>query len=208
MTAPNEIEAKYQIADPSVFTTIMGLSALGDYQLLLAQTVDQLNTYFDTASRKLRQARHGFRIRQAKGRLVATLKGPAQLDGAIHRRSEYEIATPSLDPADLPAGELHDLLQELAAAEPLLPLLQITTQRQVILIVRDQQPRLELALDQSQIHAGTRSESFCELELELLPAGDLADLAAVVAALQTLFPLVPEPQSKLERGLKLLGEDL
>jgi inorganic triphosphatase YgiF len=208
MTAPDEIEAKYQISDPTVFTTIMGLSALGDYHLQPAQTVDQLNTYFDTASRKLRQARHGFRIRQAKERLVATLKGPVQLDGAIHRRDEYEVATPSLDPADLPAGDLRDLLWQLTAAEPLLPLLQIRTQRQVILIARDQQPRLELALDQSQIHAGARSESFCELELELLPAGDLADLAAVVAAFQALFPLVPESQSKLERGLKLLGEDL
>jgi inorganic triphosphatase YgiF len=167
-------------------------------------SVDQINTYFDTIDHRLSSARHGFRIRLAKGDIVATLKGPASIHGDIHTRSEWETVLHNDTPHDLPFGELRDRLLALTAEQPLLPTISIRTNRQIIIATRDAQPIAEMALDDYVITAGERREQYYELELELLPTGQPADLAALAALLRGRFALVPEARSKLERGLALL----
>jgi inorganic triphosphatase YgiF len=205
MNEPREIEAKYAVADPRLFTDLLALPQIGPFTLTPdVGSVDQINTYFDTVDHRLRAARHGFRIRLAKGNIVATLKGPASIHGDIHTRSEWETVLHDDTPHDLPIGELRDRVLALTAEQPLLPTISIRTNRQIIIATRDAQPIAEMALDDYVITAGERREQYYELELELLPAGQPADLTALAALLRGRFALAPEARSKLERGLALL----
>jgi triphosphatase len=203
---PLEIESKFRVPGPQVFEQLLGMGQIGPFLLRPAPApVDQLNTYFDTADRRLGAARHGFRVRAAGGRFTATLKGPATLAGATHTRAEWEAALPSGDPADLADGELRMRLLALSAGLPLLPLLTIRTHRQLVAAARPGGLALEVALDDSLIEAGGQTERLCELEVELPAGGALADLEQISALLRDRFGLLPEPRSKLERGLALLA---
>lgn len=205
MNAPREIEAKYAVADADLFVDLLALTQLGPFTLVAdSKPIDQVNIYFDTSDRRLQAARHGFRIRLAKGKAVATLKGPATIQDAIHTRNEWEVALPGQDPDQIPAGELRDQLIALIGAQELRPILEIRTCRQIILATRDQQPLVEIALDDYVITAGQQQEQHQELELELLSAGQHDDLMHLAALLRERFVLIPESRSKLERGLALL----
>jgi inorganic triphosphatase YgiF len=208
MSFPQEIEAKYRIDGRHVFADLLALHAVGPFELRSAPSpVDQVNTYYDTASRLLRSARHGFRVRLARGRYTATLKGPARLEGEVHIRSEWEQAVPDADPAQLPPGELHDHLLGLTQGELLTPLLVIRTRRHTVEALRDGQSIAELALDESIIEAAAQSQTFYELEIELLGQASLSEFMALTAELRDRYGLQPEEQSKLQRGLALIGED-
>ena len=60
----------------------------------------------------------------------------------------------------------------------------------------------ELALDEGTLRHGGRTAPLCEIELEYVAGGEQAfhDLAAELAG---HLSLIPEPESKLARALKL-----
>ncbi len=206
MPIPREIEAKYAVADPQVFADLAGLAMLGPYTLTPAPApLDQINTYYDTADARLRAARHGFRIRMVGSRAVATLKGPPTSVGVAQARAEWELELPGADPARLPPGDLRAHLDALTGGAALLALLTIHTRRWTVLVEHGGPALIELALDESLIEAGGRTAPLRELELELLPAGAPADLEDLARRLCERYALTPEPRSKLERGLLLLG---
>ena len=63
----------------------------------------------------------------------------------------------------------------------------------------------EICLDHGVFQVDGREVPFSELEIEQLPGGAESDLAAIAAALREHIDLLPEPRSKLQRGLALLG---
>lgn len=200
-----EIEAKFRIDDPAAFTALAGLERAGDYTLAVAPHVEQQrNIYYDTADGRLRAAHYGLRIRSVGDRTVATLKGPNQGQGELHRRPEWELEATSPDPATWPEGPARRELQALIGAVPLVPLLEIHTARRHILAAHDGRTVAEISLDEGVLIAAGRREPFHELEIELLPAGEHTDLEALIAALGRHTRLTPEHRSKLERGLALL----
>ncbi len=201
-----EIEAKYCIADPQVFTTIAALTHLGDYTLEAAPELEhQRNIYYDTTDGRLRKANNGLRIREVGNRSIATLKGANQGQAELHQRDEWEIETSNPDPRSWPPGPGRDHALALIGDEPVLPLLSITTARRTIEVRAGGNLVAEISLDESEIVAAEQRELFCELEIELRPAGTATDLEAIVAALRGYTQLVPEHRSKLERGLALMG---
>jgi inorganic triphosphatase YgiF len=207
MKQNSEIEAKFRVPSQAVFADLLALSQLGAFTLhAMAQPEHQHNIYFDTAARHLRQARHGFRIRMLNTHAIATLKGPATSIGSAQSRTELEVATPTADPQALPAGELADWLHELTQGEPLIAILTIDTNRQIMNADRNQQHVLEIALDDLQINAGGRSQHGRELEIECVEHGTISDLEDFAALIIPRYQLVAEPLSKLARGLVLLGE--
>jgi inorganic triphosphatase YgiF len=200
-----EIEKKYRIDDTAHFATFAALASLGHYTLRHeAHSKHQQNVYYDTADRRLGNARYGLRIRQTDGHSVATLKGPGDDSAGTFRREEWEFATDNPDPATWPAGEARERALSIINQMPLLPLLTIETQRRHTIALRDEVEIAEFSLDQSTIYANQQSEHFCELEIELLPAGSEADLSALEHSLGQHIPLVPEDRTKLERGIALL----
>jgi inorganic triphosphatase YgiF len=208
MSFPQEIEAKYRVDSRHMFADLLALQSIGIFELRSAPApVDQVNTYYDTESRLLRVARHGFRVRLAKGRYTATLKGPARIEGEVHIRSEWEQAVPGADPAQLPPGDLRNHLLDLTQGEPLMQLLIIRTRRHTVEALRAGQSIAELALDESTIEAGALTQTFYELEIELLRQAPLSEFTALTVELRDRYGLQPEEQSKLQRGLALLGEE-
>lgn len=202
-----EIEAKFRVEGPGVFTTLMTLTRLGNYTLRPQAHVEQQhNTYYDTADGRLQAALYGLRTREVDGRYVVTLKGPNQASGGVHQRAEWEFETDNPDPSTWPDGEARSQALNLLGGAPLQPILTMRTTRRHIMVSHDDQVIAELSLDEGTFVAPAHTQGFCELEIELLPAGSHADLEAIVAALQEHTRLVPEERSKLERGLRLLGE--
>ncbi len=199
-----EIEKKYHLPDSAHLDRVAHLRTLGGYTLRPVEHVEQQrNTYYDTPDGLLESQRYGLRIREIDGRRIVTMKGPGTGQAGLHRRQEWELEADDPHPATWPPGEARQHALALLADRPLIALLTITTRRRHLFGVRDNQDIAELSLDESQIEAGGQREAFCELEIELLPAGSEADLDALETALQEHLPLVPENRSKLERGLRL-----
>jgi triphosphatase len=199
-----EIEAKYQI-DEADLNRIAALSDLVPYRLRNDTTEHQINTYFDSADRRLSTARYGLRVRRIGNRSVVTLKGPAQVgEDGIHRRAEFEMPGDDPSPSSWPPGAARELAAALLAGQPLQPLVTIATERRRRCALLNGRERAELCLDRSTITAGTATTELAELEIELLEAGDQADIGQLAAALRRYVTITPQPLSKLQRAMALL----
>lgn len=201
-----EIEAKYTIDDPTAFKRLLALRQLGDYELQPAAAAEQQrNTYYDTADGRLRRRRYGLRIREVGDSSIATLKGESNVSSGLHERSEWEVPATSPDPQTWPEGAArHTALALLGEQARLVPLLSINTERHTIIARRDQLAVIEISLDAGTFEVPGRSHPFRELELELLPDGEYADLAALAELISQQVALQAENRSKLERGMALL----
>lgn len=201
-----EIELKFRVTDPDAFARLLALTRLDRYTLHPAAEVEQQrNTYYDTADGLLRAAHHGMRIREIGDRAIVTLKGPNQGRDGLHQRAEWEVEAASPDPETWPPGPARTQALALLGGAPLLPLLTIQTSRHHIYVADAERDIAEISLDEGVFVTAAQPTPFCELEIELLPGGAPADLDALVDALQEHIVLVPEPLSKLERGLALLN---
>jgi inorganic triphosphatase YgiF len=201
-----EIEAKFRVDDEQIFPALLHLSSLGPFRLVVApHPEDQHNVYFDTADRRLRRAQYGLRVRTIGGRRIATLKAAAQVRDGMYERDEWEADVGGDDdPHAWPAGEVRERVLGLIGEAALAPTLTIRTRRQHIYAERAGARVAELSLDEGDINAGSLQQHFRELEIELLKAGERADLDELVGLLRERFVLAPEDRSKLARGLALL----
>lgn len=201
-----EIEAKFRIDDEQVFTDLLAMAAIGPFALAPAPAPeDQQNVYFDTADRRLRQGQYGLRVRTIGGRRIATLKGAAKVHDGTYERDEWETEVgPSDDPHSWPVGDVRERTLALVGGAPIAPTLAMRTLRRHIYAERDGARLAELSLDTGTIQAGTLTQEFRELEIELLKGGSREQFAELVALLRERFGLQPEGQSKLARGLALL----
>lgn len=200
-----EIEAKFRIAAGDL-QTVAALRQLGAYILTPAPAPEQQqNTYYDTADGRLGAARHGLRVRRIGERVLITLKGPAEVgyDG-VHRRAEYEFPGVDPNPATWAPGVARDLALALTGGAPVAPTVAIATERHILYASRDSARVAEICLDQGRMRAGGHEQPFTEVEIELLPDGERADLAALAADLSAHVTLTPETRSKLQRAMALL----
>lgn len=199
-----EIEAKYRVG-PAEIELVAALRILDRYTLEPAPEPElQENIYYDTADGRLAAARHGLRVRRIGERALITLKGPATVDEAgVHRRVEHEF--PGADPRPLswPPGSARELALALIGDAPLIPIVAVHTERHILHAARAGRVVAELALDRGVLRGGGREQLFTELEIELLPAGEPEDIAALAKGLAAQISLTPEPRSKLERALAL-----
>lgn len=203
-----EIEAKFRVADPGVFADLEELPQIGDYRLVVAAAASeqQRNTYYDTADHRLAAAHYGLRIREVAGQTVVTLKGPNEGKGSLHQRSEWEFPGADPDPHNWADGPARRAAVAVIGDAPLEPLVTVQTDRRKIVAYRDAAAVAEISLDACLITAGTRTTAFRELELELLAAGQRANLDELITLFQERYPLAPEHRSKLQCGLELLAE--
>lgn len=173
-------------------------------QVLFAGMGDTLRlraAYFDTPDLALGRARVGLRLREENGVRMATLKFGGDENQGLHRREEVNVVKPegSVSPDDFPAQQR--MLAELIAGRTLIPVARTDIERRVRTIRRGESV-LELALDAGTVSSQGRSEAVLELEAELLE-GPPEALDALRDDLVRRYGLVPEPRSKLARGLAL-----
>jgi CHAD domain-containing protein len=201
-----EIEAKYTVAHPAVFATLLELGAVDGYALLPAGERHLVDHYLDTAQRDLLRAGYSCRLREIEGgeRWVVTVKELARAEGGVHRREEHECEIARYGPpGEWPDGPAREVVSRLAKDQALAELLALRQHRVLRAVERDGRAVGELSLDTIEIDVDGRQTAMHEVEIELAGDGTLDDLRAIGAGLGT-FKLEPQPASKFERALAIL----
>ena len=213
--SPREIEAKFEL-DPADRNALIAIDRVGDFRVTYRESARQVDTYFDTADRRLGRVPSSLRVRRKAGGVLMTFKGGREATSAdeahIASRLEDEVVVPedyagrvnvdaplpdeaSLSPLRRARGIVGDV--------PLLPVALLENERTAITLRDDAGQLLELSVDRV---VGTRMSDGCrvewdEAELET-KAADRAALLRLSDALREIAPsLRPNRVTKLERVL-------
>lgn len=208
---PVEVEARFRADRAERLDELADAPTLGEATLGAAETFNETDRYLDTADGRLAAARWACRLRTRGDAHLVSLKGPPEASGSgwLHRRPEVEgPATDTADPAAWPDSEARRFLESLAQGQPLrvrVRLDQRRTQRPVML---DGGRLGTLTLDRVTVASqqGAVGELLIvELELAAPEPAAIVSLERLAAALQDVEGLTPEPRTKLERALELIG---
>ena len=192
-----EFEIKLAAPDADTPARILADPAVCAHRAGAAAEIPMETTYYDTPDGALGAKRWALRRRLEGGVSVITLKTPAE---GRYCRGEFEVrgddplaALPALCAAGAP-----DALAQVTALVPVCGAKFLRT----ALPLRLNGCTAELALDRGTLFRGTRSESFCEAELELKD-GAADAMLALAAHLCRTYGLREEPRSKFARARSL-----
>jgi inorganic triphosphatase YgiF len=201
-----ETEAKFTVPDEETFARLQSVERLGPYVGRPGTIKKIRDRYLDTDARSFYSRQFAARLREntKSGELLLTLKrmGP-QAQGPIHTRDEYETVVPSPDIADWPEGEVRRLVEEIARGQPLRDLVTVDQTRTVSYLYQGERRVAEMSLDEVDMQTSIEPVLSYELEVEMLPEGDISDLRIISRVLTEEYGLVPQPLSKFERALAL-----
>lgn len=204
-----EAELKFRAADERPLDSLAAAATLGPAELGPAHTADEVDRYLDTADLRLAAVYWACRLRSREGRMLVSLKGPAEhMAGAtLHLRPELEgPATPDPDPAEWPPSAARARLLEMTGDEPLIERLALA-QRRTEREVREGHRRTGLlSMDRVRVlRGGMEVGRLLMVELELDPAALAAGLdpRPLATALEAVRGLRPDPLTKLEHALRM-----
>ncbi|WP_249976538.1 CYTH domain-containing protein [Vreelandella olivaria] len=201
IASPIEVELKLALA--TEYLTIL----LSHPILAAAPHLEQhlSNTYFDTPTDDLANARVAVRLRQAGDVIVQTVKTAGQGGGGMSSRQEWEWQVPSLHIDQQALSELPPFQGRLGAAiTHLTPTLNTDFTRRGWKI-EWQESLIEMVLDEGEIVTGGAQVPICELELEL-KMGQPEALWSLALHLAEQVPLRPSDTSKAARGNSLAAK--
>jgi CHAD domain-containing protein len=210
-----EVEWQFDVLDLEPvrrWLTDSGADA-GAYTLAAAGTVTQSDTYLDTEDQRFGRAGFALRIRRlgrrrgAEATLKAIDSAPTKVSGLRSRREVSE----DLDDAD-PAllaragGPVGERVRAVAGRKPLLPLFEVRTRREVLMLEANGSAGGEIALDETAIRPanGSPTARFQRVEIEI-PESALPAVEAFVTELRAHCALQPAGLSKYEAGLLSAG---
>jgi inorganic triphosphatase YgiF len=207
-----EIEARFAASDETPLDLLASVDHLGPARLGPMRVADEIDRYLDTPDGRFAAAAWACRLRSRGGRWLVSLKGPPAPSGDgvpwLHERPEVEgPATEEPDPRAWPASDATARIEELAPGAGVLierfRLLQRRRERDVVI---DGVPNGTLSLDAVTVERdGAELGRLRVVEVELPRGIDRGALEPLAAALGEVPGLAPEPLSKLERALGLLG---
>jgi inorganic triphosphatase YgiF len=211
-----ERELKLQPLDPGLLDRLAASDHLGEFSVAGRRRELQRNSFFDSPSRALGEAKIGFRRRMIQGQPLATwtLKADGELARGVSTRTEIEL---QLDP-DTPPMLAIDALRQAArqrnavalaevvgdalavGGQPLAsPFLETETDRTILdLEAADRGWSVELALDRVRL----LGHAYTELEIEAeLKQGDEAALEGVRQEIEAFGSIRESKGSKLSRAM-------
>ncbi len=202
-----EVEAKFSIPDEQTYQRLLEATSLAGYTLEDPALLRIHDRYVDTAAGAILAGGYACRIRQQNDRTFATMKGLGTASGAIHRREELEVELPQpFPPQQWPPSAARDLALRLSHQEPLLTILEADQTRHRRHLCDGDRVVAELNLDRLRLYQGAEtSPLYLELEVELSHETSEETLEQVAGELQAGWGLVPQSQSKFERGLERFG---
>ena len=118
-----EAELKYTALTERPLQELERAERLGSARLGVARTVAELDRYVDTLDLRLAAARWACRLRSYEGRVIVSLKGPAEhaAGDLLHRRPEVEgPADSGLDAQAWPPSPARDQVLAMTAGAALL----------------------------------------------------------------------------------------
>ncbi len=192
-----EIELKFELKSEHVAL----LHTLPILASAPSSAADQLTVYYDSPKGNVRK--HGFslRVRSAEDGFVQTVK-PLDSGAGLFAREEWERKVGSIEPdkdalADTP---LSDLVQA-GRLKKLAPVIRSEVRR-TSWRLEHEASEIAVDLDEGAMVADGTSDSFTELELELLK-GTRADLLEAARAIAEQIPLRIGVLTKAARGFAL-----
>lgn len=219
---PTEIEAKFAVTDPSVLEKLAReRAAVAGYHFGAVTRKVVRDLYLDTADFRL--LRHGYQLRVRAGNegSVATLKarGAGNEVGIYHRVEIEEALAGEALPViidDLPTPIVEALRDVAGSRRELTPICAIEQTRRVREVspdapghTRRTMPLLGiLSLDEMRIRQswdGAILARAYEIEIELTPGVDPAELQVLADRFLGAFGLIPSAESKLERALAIIS---
>ncbi|HEX6127495.1 MAG TPA: CYTH domain-containing protein [Candidatus Limnocylindria bacterium] len=208
MRASLEVELKYS-ATPGALAELLRTPRLGPARLGQPASREELDRYLDTAGGRLAAAGWACRLRSVDGRHTLSLKGPPLGDatGGLHRRRELEgPASAEARPLAWPASRARELLRALSCDEPLEERLALAQHRTERSVERDGRRVATLSLDEATVLSRGQAVSLLHVaECELVAESGEDESMWLAAALGAVPGLVPDPRSKLEHALELVG---
>jgi CHAD domain-containing protein/adenylate cyclase class IV len=197
-----EIEAKFAVPDRETFERLQAIKHLSSYTLSNRQIKIVQDAYLDTPKRELLAAGYACRRRTQSEGVLITLKGLGGVEGAIHRREEYEIHLSTNQPPEAwPSGPVRDRVLEVINQAPLNVLFSLSQTRLVHQMKQGERIVAQLSLDDVHLIIDEAEQTYFELEIEQTSSGTEEDLAKLAAYLQNEWHLQPESLSKFERAL-------
>lgn len=211
-----EIEAKFTVLDLQTFKQLAEVDELAGLHLGKARVKHVRDCYLDTDQRAFLLAGYTCRLRTVGEARIVTLKSFAVATGALHQRQELEVQLPAATPGsdgqhvDLwPDSEATSFARGVSGGQPLGLLVELRQERHVRLATRldEDQAVAEVSIDLVRFGDGATVPTY-ELEVELLPGGQVVDLEPVIAELIERWAVLPQATSKFERGLALCCPEL
>jgi triphosphatase len=210
---PEELEWQLDAQDlrPVLRWIEAAADGVGGVAIARGRTVNQIDTYLDTADRRLDRAGYSVRLRQAGRRSEATLKslapdgaGPDGLRVRLELEEELDVDEPSA--VALATGPVGQRVRALAGGRRLTPLFEVRTRRRTFPLTADGAPAGELALDETAIRepGGPVLSRLRRVEVEA-PAAARADVEPLVETLRSACGLQPAVLTKYESGLVATG---
>jgi len=219
---PTEIEAKFGVADPRLLHALAAPDlSISGYRFGPSVSKQIVDIYLDTPDYRLLRTGYQLRARRNGGQWLATLKSRGVgSDIGIYRRLEIEEPL-AMEGAPTVIGDLPSAIIEALAAIITL------TQSLVSICVIEQTRRVRdvkagapgrrrstaqclasLSLDEMVIRQSESDPPLArlyEVEVELAPDVDAAELQVLADRLIGVYALLPSQESKLERALGVLS---
>ncbi len=199
------IEIKFRITDPGIFWSLQTIDHLGDYTLS-APHIEEINdTYLDSKKRKLLAA--GYRCRrreQGKGYLI-TLTKLGLGKGAAKNQQKWEVSLKKNknNPANWPKSTARSRVLKIISDKKLQIIFEFDQTRITRLISNGKHVIARANLDEVSLMLNGKEHHFKTLKLKLTTPNQKNHLNALIAALQTKWPLKTEPLSKFERAFAM-----
>ncbi len=202
-----EIESKYLVPRPEVFSAALALEALGQYRLEAMPPVHVQDDYVDTDSADLLNHAYVLRIRSQGDAAQATLKNLGTPEGPLHRRIEIEERLEQALDEDghlaIPDGVLKDRVDALIGGRTLAPLVQLRQYRSPRVVFDGNRLVGVLSLDIIAIETEVGPDVSHQVEVELAEDGRETDIYRLDPVLKERG-MEQATRSKFERGLILL----
>lgn len=168
------------------------------------ETERLVSVYYDTPTLALAQRDIGLRLRQVGAQWLQTVKLSEQAGTGLHQRPELEAAVsgPALELDRVTDRKIRRFLTQNAIATTLMPLFTTDIRRTRWTLQDTEGNTLEVSLDQGTICSREQTVKLNEVEIEL-KQGDVQAVFELALTLANSLPLIPDPQSKAERGYAL-----
>ncbi|MDN0073471.1 CHAD domain-containing protein [Crenobacter sp. SG2303] len=201
MTIETELKLRLPPSKNAAFRRLMATHAAEGSQ---AESEHLVSIYYDTPDLALAQRDMGLRLRQVGGQWIQTLKMAEQAGAGLHQRPELEVvvAGPNLELDKINGRKVQRFLSQDINAAELMPLFTTDIKRTRWMVQDTRGNTMEVCLDHGSVHGREQALKLNEVEIEL-KQGETQAIFELALKLVNSLSLIPDPQSKAERGYSL-----
>ncbi|MEZ5335849.1 MAG: CYTH domain-containing protein [Methanolobus sp.] len=204
-----EIEAKFIVADKTVFESLMNIENINGFSVQDAVAKQFTDTYLDTVDMAIYASGFSFRCREKKDKVVYTLKSLESSDSLIHMREETEFSLKE----KLPVKQWDNCVLKkrvlgMIGSGKLYSLFTVEHARTDLQVSEGQRAVAELSFDDVIIVCGDRQKSYLELEVELTGDGREEDIHKIASFFRDETGLEAGSSSKFDNGFEIYIENI